>query len=236
MHPYTWKLAIEGIHAQAEFVLKYGFGLGKIRQESMEGWIGLIKNYLRRSGNYRDGWLLRTVYYLDLFCNGSVECNLVDFLKIAKKHFMMVKLVHRGAETNLKQYKIENSLPERAQYILCLIDSIQFKGPIHPMLQQIFFDMTDEQMERLEVMDDSIDNSIVYEIVSNMDIYDSSNEIEHEPENETENENENETENENQNQNQNRAQPYSRQRTRRQTFDQLQRESRQLARQQRRFS
>ena len=53
----------------------------------MEGWIGLLKQYQRKHGNMRDGWLIRAIEYLDLYCIGAVYQNQIDFAAIETNHY-----------------------------------------------------------------------------------------------------------------------------------------------------
>ena len=164
MIPYWWRLALEGTHAQARFVRKHPrhWGLGKLRQESMEGWIGLVKMYLRKSGNHKRGWLLRVAHYLDLYCVGAIICNMVDFYKIETKHYLYQKLIYDGLDTDLYQLYLEETLDDKCKRILNLIKSIKFGDEISKELSLILCNLTEEEYNRLQnatrVMDNGEDN------------------------------------------------------------------------------
>ena len=144
-------MVLEGIHSEAAFIAKHPshWGIGKLRQEAMEGWIGLAKYYLRKCGNHREGWLLKMCDFLDLYCVGAVYCNLVDFTRIKYKHYMFMKLVYNGYETERIQIALEGQLPRHCGRILKLIDSIEFKGTIPSELQNILCNMSDDMVDRL---------------------------------------------------------------------------------------
>lgn len=136
----------------------------------MEGWIGLAKLYLRRSGNYGDDWLLKVVDFLDLYCVGLIICDMVDFTNIETKHLISRKLLYNGAETDLYQLYLERNLHQRCIEILRLIDSIQFKGRIPPELQQILCYLNESQMERLLNAANAINGGDAYDIVDENEV------------------------------------------------------------------
>ena len=136
----------------------------------MEGWIGLAKLYLRRSGNYSDDWLLRVVDYLDLYCLGLIICDMIDFTNIESKHFLSRKLLYNGEETDLYQIYLENQLHQRCIEILQLIDSIEFGARIPHELQQILCYLRPSQIIRLENVANAVNSGDLYDVVDAVEV------------------------------------------------------------------
>lgn len=157
-------LAIQGIHVQEQFVREHPlhWGIGKLRSEAIEGWIGLCKQYQRHHGNYNIGWLLRLHKFLDLYTIGAVEQELIDFAAIERNHYLHQKLIYEDGITDSLQFEIERQMPDRCKYILSVIDTVKFKGQIPNELQQLIIPtvFASERMKR--VMDNVVQNQKVY--------------------------------------------------------------------------
>ena len=126
-------MALQGVWAQEQFVREHPehWGLGKLRQESMEGWIGLLKQYHRKHANMREGWVLRDIQYLDLYCIGAVFQNQVDFTAIECNHHFRKKLMYEPGITDTAEQVAESQLSTNAINILEEIESIKM-GQIIP--------------------------------------------------------------------------------------------------------
>ena len=132
-------LAIQGVHVQEQFVREHPqhWGIGKLRSEAIEGWIGLCKQYQRKHGNYNLGWLKRLYKFIDLYTLGAVLENLIDFSAIEHKHYLYQKLIYEKNITDKEQSQLEAKLPVQVKNILYLVDKIKFREEIPDELQEL---------------------------------------------------------------------------------------------------
>ena len=128
------------------------WGLGKLRQESMEGWIGLLKQYQRSHGNMRERWLLRGMQYLDLYCIGAIHQNQVDFAAIECNHYFRKQLMYEPGVTPLMEIETESQLPELAVTILDDIDKIKFFQEIPDSINNRLNGLLEEHRQRINLM------------------------------------------------------------------------------------
>ena len=133
MFPYWWLLALQGVWAQEQFVREHPqhWGMGKLRQEAMEGWIGLLKQFQRKHGNMSPGWLLRLFEYVDLYTMGAVMQNQVDFCLIEVNHNCRKNLMWEHGVTEGLLAAKESELPESCIDFLNEIDDIHFNDDIY---------------------------------------------------------------------------------------------------------
>ena len=146
-------LAIQGVHVQEQFVREHPqhWGVGKLRSEAIEGWIGLCKQYQRKHGNYNKGWVKRLHKFIDLYTVGAVMENLIDFSAIERKHYLYQKLIYEDHVTDTQQTQLENQLPNTVKNILQLIDSIEFNKQIPNELQQLLIP-NPKSIQRMQIL------------------------------------------------------------------------------------
>ena len=157
LYPYWWLLALQGVWAQEQFVREHPlhWGLGKLRQESMEGWIGLLKQYLRKHSNMRPGWMLRGLEYLDLYCVGAVYQNQVDFSAIEANHYFRQTLMYQDGITEAVQMETEAQLPQTCITILDELDTIQFGDEIVESIDVRLNGLLNVEKNRLQQVQDA---------------------------------------------------------------------------------
>ena len=157
-------LSVQGVYAQEQFVRKHPkhWGIGKLRSEAIEGWIGLCKLYQKKHGNYGVGWLRRLAHFLDLYCIGAVQENLIDFAKIERKHILYQKLIYDKHNTDAVQLALESALPPRCLHFLDLIDSISFRGNIPHEIQQILIPNFDVSQRMQHIRTIVANDTIIY--------------------------------------------------------------------------
>ena len=164
-------LSVQGVYAQEQFVRKHPkhWGIGKLRSEAIEGWVGLCKLFQKKHGNYGIAWLRRLRNFLDLYCIGAVQENLIDFAQIERKHLLYQKLIYDKHTTDAIQLALESALPPRCIYFLNLIDSIQFKGNIPAEIQTIIIPdfYTSQRMQHIRTI--NTNDTIVYADSSDSD-------------------------------------------------------------------
>lgn len=118
----------------------------------MEGWIGLLKQYQRKHGNMRPGWLLRAIEYLDLYCIGAVYQNQIDFCAIESNHYFRHKLMYEPGITHSIEMIDESKLPEKAINILENIDQIKFGDKIPDTIDNNINGLLKQHQQRIQLM------------------------------------------------------------------------------------
>ena len=157
-------LAIQGVHAQEQFVRLHPkhWGIGKLRSEAIEGWVGLCKLFQKKHGNYAIAWLRRLRNFLDLYCIGAVRENLIDFSQIERKHLLYQNLIYDKYKTDAIQLSLELSLPPRCLYFFNLIDSIQFRGNIPAEIQRIIIPNFDILQRMQHIRSSKKNDTVIY--------------------------------------------------------------------------
>ena len=118
----------------------------------MEGWIGLLKQYQRKHGNMRDGWMIRCIEYLDLYCIGAVYQNQIDFAAIEANHHFRKTLVYENGITKTLEMNIESQLPELCIDILEDLDTMEFGDALPESIDNRINGLRKEHAERLKLL------------------------------------------------------------------------------------
>ena len=130
-------MALQGIWAQEQFVREHPdhWGLGKLKQECMEGIIGLLKQFQRKHGNMNLGWSLRLFEYIDLYTMGAVMQNQIDFSLIESNHHYRKGLMWQEGVTEGLLSAKEANLPESCVEIINDIDEMKINEDMYADLK-----------------------------------------------------------------------------------------------------
>ena len=153
-----WMYVLQGVHANEAFARKdpHHYGMSRLRQECMEGWIGLIKMFLKKKGMVGKGWLKRIAKFVDLYCFGSIMHNKVDFRFIEKNHFYRQIFIFTD-EIRQNEIEGEREMCNMCKMILNKIDQIQLD------------DQPDEDLKRYVVPMGTRDKKVFESIISYID-------------------------------------------------------------------
>ena len=124
---------------------------------------------MRKCGNYGDAWLQRLVEFLDLYCIGAIICDLVDFSRIERRHYMYQQLIHNGEETELITDSIQNGMSETCQRVVDSINTVNFGDETMPQnLQNYILGIDTNLIE--EVAQNLAQEDEVYEVNASDDV------------------------------------------------------------------
>ena len=166
---YWWKLVLVGVYCVDWFVHESpnGESLAILRQEGMEGWVGLFKQLCEKRLKPNGKWMKRSADNLDLYVIGGVRENVVDFGKIRQRNITNNTLIWIDGHTDAEINETAALLPESMKVYLLAIDEIKFNDEttIHDSLHQVFqiSESVSDTMNDLQKTHESHVNHVIIE-------------------------------------------------------------------------